>query len=330
MIAVSYHDSADVLQEAKLAAHGPFDRIEWFKLLEQYSDQKPNYVISSDSNGSVALALAWQSGGRIGPLTNWYSFVWRPLATPQIDQRPLLRAAAAQLKAHTRRVVMTPVPDEDGSATRLEQAFREAGWFVSRTVSDSNHVLPINGRDFASYLTSRPGQLRTTLTRKSKKVSCQILSYFDSDAWDIYQDIYQTSWKPEEGAPDLLKAFAMHEGSAGRIRLAIARHEGEPVAAQFWTVENGTAYIHKLAHTPQFQHLSAGTVLTAALLEHVIDQDHVELVDFGTGNDRYKADWMEDIRLRYRLDCLNPGHVATWPHIARAVLQRLASNKSAG
>lgn len=330
MIAVSYHDSADVLQEAKLIPIGPFDRIEWFKLVEQYSEYNSNYVISRDNSGTVALPLAHHAKGRLAPLINWYSFIWRPLTTAGADRQNLLRAAANHMKRLTRRVVIAPIPDEDGSATQLEQAFREAGWFVSRTVSDSNHVLRPAGRDFATYLASRPGKLRTTLSRKSKKLSCEIISSFKDTNWDIYQNIYNESWKPDEGAPDLLKAFARQEGDAGRIRLAIARHEGLPVAAQFWTVENGTAYIHKLAHTPQSQNLSAGTVLTAALLRHVIDQDYVELVDFGTGNDRYKADWMEDIRPRYRLDCHNPGRVASWPHIARAVLQRLASNKSAG
>ncbi len=52
--------------------------------------------------------------------------------------------------------------------------------------------------------------------------------------------------------------------------------------------------------------LSAGTTLTAALFAHVIDRDRVELVDFGTGDDPYKRDWMEQVRPRYRLACWSP------------------------
>ena len=48
---------------------------------------------------------------------------------------------------------------------------------------------------------------------------------------------------------------------------AAARAEGEAVAAQFWTVEDGTAYIHKLAHLESAKALSAGTTLSAALFE---------------------------------------------------------------
>ena len=102
------------------------------------------------------------------------------------------------------------------------------------------------------------------------------------------------------------------------------------MAAQFWTVENQTAWIHKLAHRTDARHLSAGSVLTASLMARVIDEDGVALVDFGTGDDAYKADWMDGTRARLRLDCHNPAHIASWPHIARAALQRLATRHRAG
>lgn len=112
--------------------------------------------------------------------------------------------------------------------------------------------------------------------------------------------------------------------------MALGIHEGRPVAAQFWTVEAGTAWIHKLAHRQDADHLSAGSVLTAALMEQVIDRDGVALVDFGTGDDPYKAGWMDEKRVRFRLDCHNPKTVASWPHIAHAALRRLATRSSAG
>jgi hypothetical protein len=70
--------------------------------------------------------------------------------------------------------------------------------------------------------------------------------------------------------------------------------------------------------------LSAGTTLSAALFEHVIDVDKVDLVDFGTGNDPYKRDWMEIDRPRYRIDCLNPTNPRAWPALVKRILTRLA------
>src|SRR3546814_7983792 len=74
--------------------------------------------------------------------------------------------------------------------------------------------------------------------------------------------------------------------------MGLARIEGAPVAAQYWTVEDGTAFIHKLAHVEDSLKASPGTLLSAALFRHVIAVDRVARVDFGTGNDAYKRDWM--------------------------------------
>ncbi len=308
------------------AAHdsvaAPFDRAEWFALL---AEARPGAFVAQagEADGAHASLSLVETDGRIESLRNWYSFTWRPSATgPESDA--LLARIARDLKQRAPRANLWPLPDEDGSATRLTRAFRKAGWVAFLTPCDENHVLRVKRRSFAEYWASRPGQLRTTLKRKAKKVEVEILEYFDANLWDHYEEIYAESWKPEEDEADLLRRFAQAEGAAGRIRLGIARADGAPVAAQFWTVENGVAYIHKLAHLESAKPISPGTTLTAALFEHVIDRDRVELVDFGTGSDPYKRDWMEEVRPRYRLDAYNPARPAAWlpltKRLARAVL----------
>jgi hypothetical protein len=242
----------------------------------------------------------------------------------------MLAELVRDLRGRTSRIVMDRVPDEYGAASRLEQAFRSAGWIVRREICDANHVLEVAGRSYAEFLASRPGNLRTTLKRKAKKVSVEILTHFDGDIWTSYEHVYSQSWKPEEGDPALLRRFAEAEGAAGRIRLGVARHDGKVIAAQFWTVDGGTAYIHKLAHLESAKQLSAGTTLTAALFEHVIDRDNVHLVDFGTGNDPYKRDWMEQLRHRYRLTCWKPSDPANWPEMGKSLLRKLVSRPHAG
>jgi hypothetical protein len=56
--------------------------------------------------------------------------------------------------------------------------------------------------------------------------------------------------------------------------------------------------------------------LSAALFQHVLDIDRVDLVDFGTGDDAYKAEWMDHVRDRFRLEIFWPNHPANWPYIA--------------
>ena len=328
MTAVSYHDTVKDLQGLTFAGEGPFARREWFTLLEN-AGTRPFVALASEGDEAVALALTCNAGG-LENLTNWYAFTWTELATGLTARPELLERLARDLADRASRLTLAKLADEDGTATRLEAAFRKSGWFVQRQRCDTNHVLPVGGRSYADYLASRPGPLRTTLKRKAKKVQVEILSHFEHDAWASYQAVYAESWKPEEGDPNLLRRFAESEGSAGRLRLGVARHEGDVVAAQMWTVESGTAYIHKLAHLESAKPLSAGTTLTAALFEHVIDVDRVECVDFGTGDDPYKRDWMEVVRPRYRLTCWRPYDPRNWPAIGKALLRKLVSRPGAG
>jgi hypothetical protein len=321
VIEARYHDSVNVLQ-ALSAPHAaaPFDRAEWFALLAE-TGLVPLIAMADDAGETAALALT-EASGHITPLRNWYSFTWRELAPAGPAGDRLLEAIARQLKQRGWRVTLEPVPGEDGSAERLARAFRAAGWRVAVEPCDINHILPVRGRSFAEYWDTRPGPLRTTLKRKAKKVEVEVLSRFDPAVWDAYEAIYAASWKPAEDQPAMLRAFAQSEGAAGRLRLGVARADSLAVAAQCWTVENGIAYIHKLAHLESHKPLSAGTTLTAALFAHVIDTDRVSLVDFGTGDQSYKADWMEEVRPRYRIDCLDPASPRSWAPLAKRLLRR--------
>ena len=320
MTAVSYHDTVNVLQDLAFASRGPFARAEWFALLEQ-AGARPLVALARDGGEALALPLV-DGGAGLEILSNWYACTWSDLATAGADREALLESLARDLPGRTTCITLSKLPDEDGTATRLDRAFRRAGWLVLREACDTNHVLPVAGRTYADYLAARPGPLRTTLKRKAGKVEVAILSSFHGNAWQAYEQVYAASWKPEEGDPALLRRFAEAEGAAGRLRLGLARHDGAVVAAQFWTVEHGTAWIHKLAHLESAKPLSAGTTLSAALFEQVIDRDRVDWVDFGTGDDPYKRDWMEQVRPRWRLTCLRRGDPRNWAAIAKGVLKR--------
>ncbi len=328
-IVVTYHDDLNEVQgDAALAellsaphARAPFDRIEWWRWLVKYCGHFPLIAVAREGRNRAVLPLLRKQRGIVA-LANWYSFRVAPLVTPGADAPTLLAALAADLAAEAPRISLAPLPDENGEASLLEQCFRQAGWTVSRRQCDVNHVLPVGGRSFAEYMAARPGPLRTTLKRKADKVTVSLERQFNPESWAAYEAVYAQSWKPEEGSAAFLRAFAKAEGAAGRLRLGLAFADGQPVAAQFWTVEHGTAFIHKLAHTQASKPLSPGTTLSAALFEEVIDRDRVELVDFGTGDDPYKRDWMEAIRPRYALEMYRPAWPGNWPRIARTALRR--------
>lgn len=335
MVAVEYlEDLRKASQEPAIAAlladrRAPFDRTDWWDLLARHCDITPRYLLARSPAGAALLPLT-SAGGTARPLANWYTFRWQPLVTPGADRTALLAAALRHLARSHWRLEFSQVPGEDDTAETLAAALRSAGWLTTISQHDINHVLPVAGRDYAAYLAARPGTLRSTLKRKGARTQCEVLTSFSPEAWAIYEAIYAASWKGEEGSPAFLRAFAESEGTAGRLRLGIGRIDGEPVAAQLWTVEQGTAFIHKLAYREEARAHSPGTALTGVLMAHVIDRDHASLVDFGTGDDPYKRDWMEQARPRYRLSAFRAGAPRAWPHLARAALHRLAPGPRGG
>ncbi len=337
MVKVEYHaDLKEVQSDTGLATllgadsqAAPFDRLAWWQGLAAHCELKPLLAIARNGTGAAVLPLSG-GDGHFRALANWYNFRFRPIVSAGADGAALLAEIAGDLTHRAHRVTLSGLPDEDGSASLIEAAFRQAGWLVSREVCDTNHVLDVNARSYDAYLAERPGKLRTTLKRKSGKVAVDVLNHFDAVVWDAYEAIYRESWKPEEGSPDFLRNFAQAEGAAGRLRLGIARVEGEAVAAQMWTVEGGTAFIHKLAHRESAKPFSPGSVLSAALFRHVIDVDRVAMVDFGTGDDPYKRDWMESIRPRYRLDMFRPLSPRNWLVFAKNGARRLAATAKRG
>ncbi|MEO7248521.1 MAG: GNAT family N-acetyltransferase [Novosphingobium sp.] len=337
MVSVEYHDDLNIVQGdpalrallCPIEAAAPFDRLAWWQAMAEECGFKPLIAVARDGDARAVLALM-RVGRRIEALANWYTFRVRQVVTSGAKAEPLLTALARDLKNEASHITLSPLPDELQEATQLAAAFRSAGWLVFREVCDTNHILPVAGRSFAEYMEVRPGPLRTTLKRKAGKVAVRVETAFSESSWKAYEQVYAQSWKPEEGSPAFLRRFAAEEGAAGRLRLGLAFAEEQPVAAQFWTVEGGTAFIHKLAHTESSKSLSPGTTLSGALFEHVIDHDKVSLVDFGTGDDGYKRDWMEAQRPRYRLDILRAESPGNWPTIARHALRRLAGKANHG
>jgi len=358
------NDDAGLPADARAAAPAsPFDRAAWFDLLTDYGFAGEGRV---DAQGSAGPVTAWlplrrDRPGQLSGLTNWYSFALRPLyraAIPGESRGPERESAHigdrsldpgfrrgavggigkgerdgalvdlfSKLRKRAARLSLYPVPDADQAD--LAAALRAAGWWVKATPAGDRHWLDLTGLTHDDWWESRPGALKNTVKRKAKKgvVDIQLLTAFDPGSWAAYESIYAASWKPEEGHPALLRAFAEAESARGTLRMGIARIAGIPVAAQYWTVEDGTAFIHKLAHVEDSLKASPGTLLSAALFRHVIDVDHVERIDFGTGNDGYKKDWMNRHEPLWRLEAFNPSRIAAWGPAIKAFARSLTARE---
>ncbi len=296
----------------------PFDRLGWLQQMarECLAPARCFIAVARDGDAIAALPLCETDRG-LTALANWYSFVARPRFAHGGERLlpALLRNLSPAGALH-----YAPLPRRE--AALMLHAAQSAGWIGELSPHHVNHVLLPAGRDFATWWATRPGRLRETVRRKRARLTIRIARDFDADDWAAYQAIYAKSWKPAEGSPAFLRRFAETEGAAGRLRLGLATIGNRPVAAQLWTIEGHTAFIHKLAHDPDAAAHSPGTVLTHALFAMAFDEDRVDLIDFGNGDDHYKRDWMELSEVHQRLEAYHPRAVRHWPALGKLLAKR--------
>ncbi|HYJ82806.1 MAG TPA: GNAT family N-acetyltransferase, partial [Allosphingosinicella sp.] len=255
-----------------------FDRLGWFRLVAAHCPPPGRLLVArarSDEGAAAWLFLAEQ-GGRGEALRSWYSLRFG-LIGDQEGAEPIARA----LRKRLHRLEIFPLEDPGA----LAQAFRRSGWATFLSPATASWRISTQGQDFEAYWAARPSKLRNTAQRKAKAagLDIEIRRAFDPDSWAAYEEVYAASWKPGEGSPAFLRALAEQEGEAGRLRLGVARKEGRPLAAQLWTVEDGGAWIHKLAYREDSKALSPGTVLSMAMFRAALDEDRVSRIDYGTG-----------------------------------------------
>jgi hypothetical protein len=303
------------------AQPGPFDRLAWFEALHAraFPGDTPLIVHAQGGGGHAWLFLTGSSGGTLDGIANWYSFVFRPQFAGVEDRATrlaLLGAIARELRGRSRHLRFYPIVDDDRvDADLIAQALHAGGWRVIPRVMARKRLIAIApGTRFADYWAERPGTLRSTLKRKAQRHPAEIAIHHtvDDALWSAFETVFGASWKPDGDDFAFLRAFAEREAATGRLRLGIAHIDGIPAAVELWTVEQGRAYIHKLAFNERFAEVSPGTQLSYAMFAQAIDQDRVSLIDFGTGDNDYKAAWMPDAVPMRQIDAFDLRHPASW------------------
>jgi hypothetical protein len=210
----------------------------------------------------------------------------------------------------------------------LRQALAASGHWIIEQPSHVNWYLPVV-QGWAPYLASRPGELRSTIARKTKAFlkgggRLEIVETEDGceAALDAYATVYARSWKQPEPCLDFVPALVAMCARRGWLRLGIAWLDDRPISAQIWVVSNGKASIFKLAYDEQQARLAPGTLLTAHMMRHVIEVDRVREVDYLVGNDAYKAHWMSHQRQRIGLLAYDRRKALGWIGAVRAVVSR--------
>ncbi len=297
--------------------------LDWFKHLSSTALERGTqvfiYGLERNRNGEpVAVLPMCQKPGdkKLSSLSTYYTSMFIPLA--QEDSRienltHLFESLRSNEKCWS-SIDLSPMSYDATFFDITVSALKKSGWHAFPYFCFGNWYLSIEGRDFDSYWKGLPSPLRHTVERKKKKLFCQPGSRIEvirdevelEAAISVYERVYQSSWKAPEPFPKFIPGLIRLYASKGQLRLGVVYVNDEPAAAQIWIVSHGRAAIYKLAYDEKFSDLSVGSILTAHLMQHVIDVDGVQEVDYLTGDDAYKQDWMSHRRECWGIRAYNP------------------------
>ena len=288
----------------------------WFENLTTTvipDDQSLLLACVIEGDGILAILPLVRSGNHLFSLTHLYSSLYGLLLVPH-DQQEILQCLVQGIKKMpVDSIRLGPVAEDDPELLMLHQVMESSGFEYHRRFRFYNWIHRVQGQSFEDYMASRPSRVRNTIARKQRKLKreCgyEIRLYTDQflqQALADYNAVYRASWKAFEQFDDFIEGLAYSLSAAGWLRLAILYIEDKPAAAQFWFVAHGKASIFKLVYDDAWKQYSPGSILISYLMEHVIEIDKVEEIDFLTGNDAYKQDWMSERRARWTISFVKP------------------------
>jgi len=306
---------------AAIAAQTPvFQTAAWFENLAA-TCPAPNQTVTilsvRDSEGGTELPLRRERGGKINALSNFYSPLFGPVRTSEAAAVAHAPKFAQWMAQHgTPWLHLGPLDPASPFWLRFSQSLREAGFWTDHHFASANWHYPSNGVDWASYLAGRPSRLRNTIVRTLRKLQADAATRLEvldqhvpadamARAVAAFEHVYALSWKRPEPFPDFMASMCKMAHARGWLRVGLCHVGGVPVAAQVWLVKDGVASIFKLAQKAHARR-GVGTALSATMFQHVLDVDQVHEVDFLSGDDAYKSEWMACRRERVGLVAFNP------------------------
>lgn len=302
--------------------------LPWFLNFERTiaSDEEPVVVYGIEpkdgSNSAIGAFLLWKRKpyGSFGPkvlhsLANYYTPYFSPILN-EAHSNETIQAFARALwadRGHFAAIDLRCLDPDASVFLALIRSLENVGLVVQTYFQFGNWYLDVGGRSYAEYFTSLPPVLKKNIpyqTRRLERTYRVELKLVTGkagldEALNDYETVYSASWRDQEAYPGFIRGLADAALRSGSLRLGLLYADGAPIAAQFWLVHGRTASIYKIAYMEAFSKFSVGTVLTAHMMRHVIDVDKVNIVDYLSGDDNYKKDWMSHRRERWGIIAFN-------------------------
>lgn len=315
------------LDEQLLAAFARCERsnpqfgLDWLRNLASHAldnhEKAVLYVARQSTDDFFVLPLKLNSrNSHAEALGNFYTSAYSPVIctdSPELLCTALFRHIAT--KSGAASMILSPLTVDPSLFDQIQAGLLGSGWKgVHRFFCFGNWIYESRNITYQDYLADRPSQLRNTIIRRTRQFledgrgKLTITGSDDSLETSIAQftSVYNKSWKREEPFPEFVPGMLRMAAERGWLRLGIATYDGVAIASQIWLVCDGKAYIFKLAYHEGYKHLSPGTVLTAHMMEHVIDKDSVTSIDFLSGDDDFKENWMTTRKECFGIAAYNP------------------------
>ena len=313
--------------------HDVFASLEWFELLLLHGlggpSQPVQLMLLHDDARQNWVCLPLLGSPASISLSNYYSSLFSGLCwstqgvasasmLPEPQDCLALCQCLRQQTPPCQVLNLSPLDSESPFFTHMRAALSQAGFWVDSYFCFGNWYLRVDSRSFANYYPTLPSALRHSIARGQRRLQrhgpwhIRIQQAPDASlpkATAAFVQVYAQSWKSPEPQAQFIPELIHLAATQGWLRLGLLYLDERPVAAQLWLVKGAKAHIFKLAYVGGFERFSAGSVLTQAMMRHVLDVDQVQEVDYLTGDDAYKRDWMSHRRERRGLVAFAPDTV---------------------
>ncbi|MET0012477.1 MAG: GNAT family N-acetyltransferase [Sedimenticola sp.] len=307
-----------------------FLSFEWFINLQTHVYEKDNtnnieiYKIT-DINGKPVMVLPMNrtySTGLISintleSMSNYYTSFFAPLIKDNDIFEPAFSTVINDLSCNkykkTDVICLKPIEKNSSQWDSIVSILKLHNYTCEEYFCFGNWYQSVEGMEYIDYFNNLPSRLKNTIIRKTKKLNLR--SNFNTKIYTQYEDIkkhyhefehvYENSWKNKEPYPEFIKRIALEFSKKSSTRLGILYIDNQPVAACLWFINNSVASIYKLAYIEEFKALSVGTILSAEITKYVINNDSITIIDYLTGDDPYKRDWMSTRRERWGIIAYN-------------------------
>lgn len=319
-------------------AHTALDEGDKIQIYGVEGDTSPETPFAALATRYKERSAGFLSPAVLSSLSNFYTITFSPLGESSGNGSAEVFSTLAKAIASDAKkwdlVELRPLDPDSPAYATLANSFKAAGMVVQKYFCFGNWYLNTTGLSYEQYFKTLPSAMQNTIKRKTKKLEktgrsrIEIVTGTENleAAIQAYEQIYLSSWKRPEPYPNFVSGLVRSCAQQGWLRMGVIYMDDQPIASQVWIVNSGKASIYKLGQDQRFDEFSAGSILTAKLMEHVLEVDKVKEVDFGSGDDPYKKNWLPLRRERWGILAMNPRSVAGLIGIVRNIGGRAAKN----